>query len=154
MHRVGDQTDEPVLLAATSFPLSPRAFYILYSLFEEGRNAPHPRRRPDLHSFFLARHHTSPPFLRTDPKVREKTISFQNPFSAANLLLLFFRILLLQLIYSAHTVAGGHRKDYSTCITSTIVPFFFHTHTATTCILHLLTKIFIFTTQPKSVYCS
>ena len=40
-----------MLLAATSFPLSPRAFYILYSLLEEWRNAPRPPRRPALHSF-------------------------------------------------------------------------------------------------------
>ena len=73
MHRAGDQTDEPVLLAATSFPLSPRAFYIL--LQSVGGNweerAP-PAPTPCIPSF-LARHHASPPFLRTDPESPEKT---------------------------------------------------------------------------------
>jgi hypothetical protein len=77
MHRAGDQTDEPVLLAATSFPLSPRAFYILYSLLEEGRNAPRP---PTPCPAFLPSLRAIMPHLLfwTDPKVRKKHDFLQN----------------------------------------------------------------------------
>ena len=90
MHRAGDQTDEPVLLAATSFPLSPRAFYILYSLLEEGRNAPRP---PTPCPAFLPSLRAIMPHLLFSGPIRKSgknTISFRNTIAAVFVFIFVF----------------------------------------------------------------